>query len=174
VATLAGPAQAYDASLCERVLGPGNVFDVDLVRIDTHFVDFGDLPHTGAGGGAPQGNAVICWSRDPSIVAGVGRGFYDPGAPGRTEHRFVTEPFYGDREFWLDGSTASASSSESLNSWPATSGPGAVLSSQMRWLIDAPFALGKVRFDMKLCTFDQAGTCVNWTKVHESVYLRGD
>ena len=78
VASLAGPAQAYDAGTCDWRFGAGNVADVDLVWIDTGLgsqVDFGDVRNPGdvTIGKAP---AVVCWA-DDGQVAVLGRVFAD-------------------------------------------------------------------------------------------------
>ena len=64
LASLAGPAQAYDAGTCDWRFGASNVAAVDRVWIDTGptgKVDFGDVRNTGDQvlGKAP---AVVCWA----------------------------------------------------------------------------------------------------------------
>ena len=154
LASLAGPAQAYDASMCERALGAGNVYDVDLVRIDTRQVDFGDLPHTGTNG-APQGDAVICWAPDGRTVAVVGRGFYESRVPGPAEVELEALPG-GDREFHIDGN------------------PGAVATSYIAWRDTFPGEVRQVRIKLKVPVFNQAGTFAGYQVVHSSDHPRGD
>ena len=70
---LAVPAQAYDNNDCTNVYGQNGVFDFDTLRIDTGtngMVDFGDHPHWF---GAPQGTAVVCFSKNSS--EGRGKAF---------------------------------------------------------------------------------------------------
>ena len=77
VAALAGPAQAYDRNTCNEQLGVANVASVDTVRHDSGQageVDFGDGLHLG---GAPQGDAVVCWAKSGRAVV-VGRLYADP------------------------------------------------------------------------------------------------
>lgn len=72
----AAPARAYQD--CTFVPG-GSASDVDTLRIDTgegNDVDFGDDWHVG---GAPQGNALICWGTN-GTVAFKGKVFADSGA----------------------------------------------------------------------------------------------
>ena len=61
----AGPARAFDYGDCYVVFAAANVARVAPVRIDAGAADFGDLLHLG---GAPQGNAVICWSTDGRVA----------------------------------------------------------------------------------------------------------
>ncbi len=77
LASLAGPAQAYDAGTCDGIFGVGNSA-VDRFKADTGSagkVDFGDVPHWFA---VPQGDAVACWA-DDGRVALKGRVFADSG-----------------------------------------------------------------------------------------------
>jgi hypothetical protein len=80
LASLAGPAQAYDAGTCDWRFGAGNVADVDLVWIDAgpaSRTDFGDVRQEGdvTIGKAP---AVVCWAEDGQVAV-LGRVFADSG-----------------------------------------------------------------------------------------------
>jgi hypothetical protein len=139
------------------MLGPGNVSDVDLVRINTAVVDFGDLPHTGVGGGEPQGTAAICWGTGMNTVAVVGRGFYDSGISGyEAIVEFEFPPAGGDRQFNIGGK------------------PGAVASSDFRWRQSYPGDVTQVRINLKVATYDQAGIWRGNRVIHTSTYQRGD
>lgn len=65
--TLAGGerAQAFNHGDCYIVFAAANVAKVTPVRIDAGGADFGDHGHFL---GAPQGNAVICWSTDGRVA----------------------------------------------------------------------------------------------------------
>lgn len=58
-------AKGYDRGDCNRMFGSANVVKVQPFKIDTNNVDFGDEPHFG---GAPHGNAVLCWSVDGRVA----------------------------------------------------------------------------------------------------------
>jgi hypothetical protein len=81
LATLAGPAQAYNRGSCDVLSGAANIYAVDDVNMDGGRADFGDRHHAG---GVPWGNAVVCWARNGSAMV-VGRLFAD-------RYQGVTEP----------------------------------------------------------------------------------
>lgn len=62
-----------DRSDCDRRFGAANIARVEPFRINGGEVDFGDLLHLG---GAPQGDAVVCWLND-GRVAVMGKLFSD-------------------------------------------------------------------------------------------------
>ena len=75
LASMAGPAQAYDKGNCDRIFGAGNSA-VDSFNADTGssgMVDFGDL-------WMPWGKAVACWANNGKVAV-VGRMFIDSGGP---------------------------------------------------------------------------------------------
>ena len=81
LASLAGPAQAYDRGSCNVLSGAANIYAVDDVNMDGGRADFGDHHHAG---GVPWGNAVVCWAHNGSAKL-VGRLFAD-------RYQGVTEP----------------------------------------------------------------------------------
>jgi hypothetical protein len=106
LALLAGPAQAYDRGNCDRAFGAANVVDVDYIRKDNGTVDFGDILHLG---GAPQGNAVVCWTamggvavigrvfadtHNTGMVATATINYYENGDPGTPQYHSVSSPGY--------------------------------------------------------------------------------
>lgn len=77
LASLVGPAQAFDKGTCDGIFGVGNSA-VDRFKADTGSagkVDFGDHNHWF---GVPLGDAVACWGNN-GRVALVGRVFADSG-----------------------------------------------------------------------------------------------
>ena len=58
---------------CDQKFGAINVERVETFKINGIKVDFGDILHVG---GAPQGDAVVCWLTD-GRVAVIGRLFSD-------------------------------------------------------------------------------------------------
>jgi hypothetical protein len=116
LASMAGPAQAYDAATCDWRFGAGNVADVDLVWIDTgigSLVDFGDVRNAGDQviGKAP---AVVCWATDGQVAV-LGRVFADSGDTVTMATAQVT--------FFDDDGTALAPSSHSVVGNQAASSP---------------------------------------------------
>ena len=61
----AGPSRAFYYGDCYVVFAAANVAKVTPVKIEAGGADFGDHPHLA---GAPQGNAVICWSTDGRVA----------------------------------------------------------------------------------------------------------
>jgi hypothetical protein len=156
VAALAGPAQAYDAKACARALGGmANVYDVDTVRINTKQVDFGDLPHAGAGGGAPQGDAVVCWSTNNRTVAIVGRGFYDSAQPSQGPAHFV---------FWAVDDSISVVAGHEVD---LAGNPATVTSTEVLHVLQAAGPFNRVSIHLQTGGADG-------TLVHSSHYYRGD
>jgi hypothetical protein len=116
LASLAGPAQAYDAGTCDWRFGAGNVADVDLVWIDTGptgKVDFGDVRNTGDQvlGKAP---AAVCWAADGQVAV-LGRVFAYSGDTVTVATAQVT--------FFDDDGVALAPSSHSVVGSQAASSP---------------------------------------------------
>jgi hypothetical protein len=56
--TFAGPAGAFSPGDCNDVSSSGTVSGFNTFNVDAGKADFGDHPHWG---GAPRGDAVICW-----------------------------------------------------------------------------------------------------------------
>ena len=159
LAALAAPAQAYGGATCVQELGgTGNVFDVDPVRINTKRVDFGDLPHSFAGGGAPQADAVVCWGRDKVVI--VGRLFYDAPLSG------------SDASVTLRGFTGAVAGHEWGGLWTTAGSPGAVTNREVRevWLPESGRMADRVHIQLALRT--QSGE--SSTVVHDSDHVRGD
>jgi hypothetical protein len=103
LASMAGPAHAYDAGACDWRFGAGNVADVDLVWIDDglgSLVDFGDVRNEGDQviGKSP---AVVCWARNGQVAV-LGRVFAD--SPQTLTVATVKFTFFDD-----DGGTVSSS-----------------------------------------------------------------
>jgi hypothetical protein len=73
VASLAGPAQAYDSSTC-LALTQVPVTDVDRFKKWNGIVDFGDGLHLG---GSPLGDAVVCWGAGAGDVVIAGKLYAD-------------------------------------------------------------------------------------------------
>jgi hypothetical protein len=153
---LAAPAQAYDEAKCAAVYGEGNVADVDPVWIDTQYVDFGDQPHSGAGGGEPQAKAVICWAND-GRVAVLGQGFYDSPTPGQGNAYFV---------YWAVSKDRTIVKSRSFN---FAGSPGVLTSSEVHHLFPTT-TQPLVRVSIAL----MIGGTYPYTQVHWSQYDRGD
>jgi hypothetical protein len=68
-----GKQGKMDRSDCNRIFGAENVTRVESFKINGGSVDFGDIAHLG---GAPQGDAVICWLKN-GRVAVMGKLFSD-------------------------------------------------------------------------------------------------
>jgi hypothetical protein len=157
VAALAAPAQAYDGATCAQALGgANNVFDVDPVRIDTKRVDFGDLPHSFVGGGAPQADAVVCWGRDRVVV--VGRLFYDAPLAGQdalVDLVGFNGPNQHARTWTVAGTPGAVTNREVLQVWPPELG-----------------RIDRLRIELKLTP--QGVTGNTGTSVHRSEHFRGD
>jgi hypothetical protein len=61
----AAPASAFDQQDCYRQLGRTNVVSIQSFSIEAGDADFGDELHLF---GAPQGDAVVCWSGDGRVA----------------------------------------------------------------------------------------------------------
>ena len=119
-------------------------------------MDFGDLPHSFAGGGAPQASAVVCWGRDRAVV--VGRLFYDSQLAGL--------------EYALVDLRGFSGADQLARVWMVARAPGAVRNIQVRevWLLEPGRLVDRIHIQLALTP----PTGGNRTVVHDSDHVRGD